>query len=477
MWGLLFSIALSWTLGYLLIGFLLRTPSCAYNRLLKYSLAAALGLGISSCIYFAGLLILTPSGSGLLLFDAGIHMGLIAGLALTARLPSIRHAADPPPTGPSANPVVCYIFWASLMISILTLGIMALQSPYGGQDALGIWNIRARVLYKAQDSWLEDLATIGHHPDYPLLLPSLVARSWFYFGRSAWWIPFLVQGLFLYSAISGLTALIAGLRGARQGLLAGLVLLGSPFLLRESAGLQADVAVACYFLFALALVSLKECCYPDRPGPEAAAGLMAALAAWTKNEGLLFLLVLPAVRMLTLYCRSGLKIALRSISALAMGMLPVLVLLVYFKLHIAPVNDLVAGQSGPAILDRIADPSRYSQILAAFFKGMLAFERWQAYPLLLAIYMAMAGITRRPEARFAGSTILAVILTVLCGYFCVYLATPHDLHWHLRTALHRLLLQVWPATLLMVFLLVGNKGTTSHLKKRILVPDRGGGEI
>jgi uncharacterized membrane protein YfhO len=133
------------------------------------------------------------------------------------------------------------------------------------------------------------------------------------------------------------------------------------------------------------------------------------------------------------------------------------VLLVHFKLHIAPVNDLVSGQNVQATVSRILHLSRYGQISAAFFNGMLALDRWQIYPLLLAAYLAVAGITRRPVNRFAGLTVLAVVFIVLCGFFCVYVVTPHDLHWHLRTALHRLLLQVWPATLLMVFLLVRKK--------------------
>lgn len=455
---LLFSMILSLTLGYQLIGCLTRTPSRhAFDRLLKFSLGTGMGLGLSSCIFFIGLMIFTPAGSGLRLFDTVIHAGGIAALFVIGRMPSIKRFKDPPPTDLSANPVLYYLFWASLMVSILTLGLMAFQSPYGGQDALAIWNLRARVLLKGQGSWLQDLTTLGQHPDYPLLLPSLVARAWSYFGRSAWWIPFLVQGIIIYAAILSLTALIANLRGARMGLLAGWVLLGTPFFLRESAGLQADVAVAYYLLSALALISLKECWYPDRFGLEVAAGLMAALAAWTKNEGILLIVVLPTVRMLMLYRRSGAGTALRSLSALVTGMLPVLILLVYFKLHITPDNDLVAGQSLPATMARMLDQSRYGRIMAAFFQGMLAFDRWQVYPLLLAIYMGLTGITHRPTNRFAGLTTLAVVLTVLGGFFCVYLTTPHDLHWHLRTALHRLLLQMWPATLLVVFLLVRKK--------------------
>ncbi len=452
---LLFSLLLSLALGYLLIGCLLPAWSRhAFDRLLKLSLGTGLGLGLSSCIYFVGLMIFTPSGSGLRLFDTGIHVAIIFGLFLICRTASNKRPEDPPHTDFSTSPELPLLFWTALIISILTLGLMALQSPYGGEDALSIWNLRARVLLKGQGTWLQDLTTLGQHSDYPLLLPSLVARAWSYYGSSNWWIPFLVQGLFLYAGILCLTALITNLRSARLGLLAGCALLGTPFFLRESAGLQADVAVAYFLLSALALICLKESRYPDRSGPEAAAGLMAVLAAWTKNEGILFIVVLPAVRMLMQYRRSGLKAALHSLSLLAMGMLPVLALLLYFKLHIAPDNDLVAGQNISATLSRISTPSRYVQISTAFFKGMLAIGRWQIYPLLLAVYMAVTGITRRPAARYLGLTVLAVVLAMLGGYFCVYLATPHDLHWHLRTALHRLLLQVWPATLLVVFLLV-----------------------
>jgi hypothetical protein len=455
---LLFSMVLSLALGHLLIGCLLRAPSRHFfDRLLKLSLGTGLGLGISSCIYFVGLLIFTPSGDGLLFFDTVTHMGMICGLFLIGRRLPNKRLEDPPPTDLSVNPWVFSLFWAGLMISIITLGLMALQSPYGGHDALGIWNLRARILLNGQSPWLRDLTTLGQHPDYPLLLPSLVARSWSYFGSSAWWIPFLVQGLFVYSAILGLTAVLANLRGARLGVLAGWVLLGTPFFLRESAGLQGDVTVAYYFLTALTFIGLKECRYPGGIGLEAAAGLTAGLAAWTKNEGLLFLVVLLIIRVSMLYRRSGLKAAVHSLWALTVGMLPVLVLLVHFKLHIAPVNDLVSGQNVQATVSRILRLSRYGQISAAFFNGMLALDRWQIYPLLLAAYLAVAGITRRPVNRFAGLTVLAVVFIVLCGFFCVYVVTPHDLHWHLRTALHRLLLQVWPATLLMVFLLVRKK--------------------
>ena len=210
MLGLLFSMVLSLTLGYLLIGCLLQTSSRhTFDRLMNLSLGTGLGLGLSSGIYFVGVLIFTPSGHGLLLFDTGIHTGVIFGLLLICKRRSNKRIIDPPSTELSLKPAAINLFWACLAISICTLGFMALQSPYGGQDALGIWNLRARILMKGQSPWLQDLTTLGQHPDYPLLLPSLVARSWSYYGSGAWWIPFLIQGFFVYGTILGLTAVVA----------------------------------------------------------------------------------------------------------------------------------------------------------------------------------------------------------------------------------------------------------------------------
>jgi len=41
---------------------------------------------------------------------------------------------------------------------------------------------------------------------------------------------------------------------------------------------------------------------------------------------------------------------------------------------------------------------------------------------------------------------------MLAGYFFVYLATPHDVVWHVKSSMDRLLTQLWPSFLLTVFL-------------------------
>src|SRR5438128_7423421 len=95
------------------------------------------------------------------------------------------------------------------------------------------------------------------------------------------------------------------LRSRGQGLLAGIVLLGTPFLIKHGASQYADVPLGFFFLATLVLFSLREREAGDRNGLPALAGLMAGLAAWTKNEGSFFVLVVLVARIIAVPRGSG----------------------------------------------------------------------------------------------------------------------------------------------------------------------------
>jgi hypothetical protein len=40
------------------------------------------------------------------------------------------------------------------------------------------------------------------------------------------------------------------------------------------------------------------------------------------------------------------------------------------------------------------------------------------------------------------------------GYFFIYVTTPQNLAWHIRTSLNRLLLHLWPSAVFVFFLIV-----------------------
>ena len=53
--------------------------------------------------------------------------------------------------------------------------------------------------------------------------------------------------------------------------------------------------------------------------------------------------------------------------------------------------------------------------------------------------------------RCAQLTIAVPLIAMLAGYYGAYVVTPLDLKWQIENSLNRLLVQVWPATVFVVF--------------------------
>ncbi len=180
--------------------------------------------------------------------------------------------------------------------------------------------------------------------------------------------------------------------------------------------------------------------------------MVAALAAWTKNEGILFLLVVGLSLVVASTTRGGRSSFSRSLLPFSLGALPGLLLVIGFKTVLAPTNDVVSAQNLPLMVERVADHERYAEVLAAVGREMIGFGRG-AIVVLLA-YALLMGRDRGAASASAGLLGLAVVGLMAAGYSAIYIITPHDLRWHLATSLERLLLQLWPSLIFAVFMLV-----------------------
>ena len=217
------------------------------------------------------------------------------------------------------------------------------------------------------------------------------------------------------------------------------------------------------------------------------AGLAAGFAAWTKNEGLLFMLALAAGQVWALTRGSSQHVLsrrpinnLRALVWFLLGGAPMLILLAWFKHSVATPGDLF---SSPAMMiHKIFTPSRYWIILQWYAKEFLRFGNWWIVPgtvALVAFYRLTTGRRNPTQEPTVSASRMALALT-LAGYFAIYLITPRDLYWHLRFSLSRLFLQFWPSTIFLFFLAVARRSseiepnatpkTASTVKKFVTSP-------
>lgn len=179
------------------------------------------------------------------------------------------------------------------------------------------------------------------------------------------------------------------------------------------------------------------------------AGITAGLSAWTKNEGLLFLVAIVLAQFTAAASSRDWRVHTRQMLFFSAGLLPVLLIILYFKLSLAPPNDLISSLGWRTTVGRILDFSRYSLITRVFLEEMVRFP-----VLLLAFYLLCLGIPSNEQRRSEGTPLLWVLGTMLLGYFLAYVTTPQNLSWHLDTSLRRLLLQLWPSAVFTFFLFV-----------------------
>ncbi len=418
---------------------------------------AGLGLGASSITFFLWLVVVGPTP---VYFALEIFALVVLLLVAWRRVDGSAAATLPPPESSPPAPLVRWLltpgFVLALIAALATFAYRSATHPHGGWDAATIWNLRARFLFRGAAHWQDafsDLLGTWTHADYPLLVPGAVTRAWSVIGSDTPLVPMAVALLFTVATAALLAAALSSLRSRGQGLLAGVLLLCTHAFVWEGTTQYADVPLAFFMLAAFAALALGEAMKEGAGRLVALAGFSAGLAAWTKNEGLLFALALLIAHLLATGRSRGWRSALRREAIMLLGLLPVLLVIGMFKWAIAPGNDLLASLRFAEILDRLASPWRYGFVLKAFAGRFLSLGGWAAsMPLVLAVYMLAMGRNAGAGERTTVATTSVALGLVAAGYFFVYVVTPYDLVWHVETSMLRLIIHVWPSLLFLLLL-------------------------
>ncbi len=352
------------------------------------------------------------------------------------------------------RPLLLRIFLIVMLVSIFSFFLRSLNHPHGCWDAWAIWNLRARFLFRGGEQWSNAFSSIyaWSHPDYPLLLSGSIARSWNYMGYESVAAPIALAFLFTYSTVGLVTWLVTYLKGQTQGMLAGLILLGFSSFIGLGSCQIADIPFGFYVLCTIGLFFFRERSLEHANGLFALAGVMAGLSAWTKNEGILFVLSVIASHGLITVPARGWKAYLIELRAFLLGLFPILILIVYFKLRFASPNDIFSTQNLRQVVDKLSDLSRYVIIGKFFFLQFYKILKGKMIIFLLLVFLF--GVSSYKQYKITGLISSLCLLFMVFGYFIIYLITPHDLVWHLDTSLRRLLLQLLPIEICLFFCLL-----------------------
>lgn len=412
--------------------------------LLTFFLGIGAGLGLTSFLYFI-VLLLAPSGTFFISLQLAVLVVLL--LLILYRERNTKWSFSFQLTRPQL-----FLFLAFCIFLLITLASFinfSVRRDQGAFDAWMIYNRAARFIYRDTTHWQATLSPElywGFHPDYPLMISLNVAWAWNILGSENIRAPLMQSGFFLFACIGLLFTGLARTKSIGQASIAAILLMSVSGFVRSGSGQTADVPLIFFLLAGIILLYLATQ-QNDATSLYILAGFMTGLAGWAKNEGLLA----GVVTLVVLFLYSLNQKKLLPFLQFIVGFFLPSVIVLYFKIALAPPSDLFVGSLSDN-LAKVVDPQRYFLIFKAILDQILHFGDWPFSIILsLLVYGLVFGFKVTEYSRDAIRIIMAIIGLQLLGYIGVYLITPHDLAWHLGTSFSRTIMQVFPPLLFLFF--------------------------
>jgi hypothetical protein len=442
--------------GFVLCSAFWRRSQGLMDWLTRLFVGLGVGAGLSSCMFYFELLTGSRTRTDLLLLDSLLLAVAGAVLLVRRRFRSVDEFCELQAASPHAS-LIAYLLAVPMVVAASIAFRYSIRyaasHPHGTWDSWAIWTFRARFIFRSGAQWRDAFSSvIGYsHPDYPLLLPASIDRLWTYLQHEALLVPTMLGFFFMWCTVGLAMSSVAMLRSKSQALLVGAVLVTTPFFVKHAVSGYAESPLMFFFLATTVLLIMSE----STPQMLVLAGLTAGLAAWTKNEGLLFLVSCGTSLTAMVFFARGWAACIRTVSLFAAGVFPVLAVIILFKSQVHVGNWLFEPDpGGGTVLERIATLGRYSMISRYYLGEISGFGEWQISMVpVLGIYYLLLGRLRGVKQKPGLLTAMGTLAGTLVGSFLVFVITPSELQWQLTNSLNRIFLQLWPAAVVVFFCL------------------------
>jgi len=316
-----------------------------------------------------------------------------------------------------------------LLTSILCFTVLFFLTTkrWGNWDAWAIWSLHAKYMtFDANFVLLFSEKIDWSHPDYPLMLPSIIGSIWKSLSTDSAMIPALI------SYVVSLTFLLTIVSSLRQlnlntlSIIALLIFCFSNILIPFGSTQYADTLLSLFIL--LPIVLLNHLNYDNHNLYLFLIGFFVASCSWIKNEGIVYFIIFSVLFLIHNLRKK------KYIIYYAFGVSVPLIFLIFFKLKYAPSSDLIADSSSNT-LTQLFDLKRYVFIIKYIFKTIVS-----SYSLIIVLLGLVMIFNRNYLKSFA----FQIITCLFISYFMVYILTPNNLEWHLNTSFTRLLHHIFP---------------------------------
>jgi hypothetical protein len=436
------AFVISWLVGAAIVRAVLGDDWRPTPPTLRLGLAWAAGAAFSGMTTF-WVTVLAPDHRGTVVAVlSAVALGL--GLLRSTRWPDEPATrVEPEMRGQRIVRRIGAVAFAAVLVVWLAHGLdIAVDIPAGGFDAFSIWTQRARFFYLAPGEWTRafDPAMEWSHPEYPGLLPGLIAYGWLPEGRCVALSPAAVA---LLTQAARLLLIVGFTRAAYPRSVwpwaFGIFFATIPEEWAQAEAWQyADRPLSMFLLAGVGCLAMATSRGTRRPWLFL-AGLFCGAAGFCKDEGkaaLVLLAVGAAVATIGSLVRGGGRRAIGDVGWLALGLVPgVASLRLQYAYNPTTTKLIELMTLGP-----LTDAGR-TAVIASYLRGRL--EHPASGGLWWICALALATLWPWLRRRDLG-LLWAFPAAQLLVYLVIFQLTPHPLQWHLESALPRLLFHVGP---------------------------------
>ncbi len=443
--GFIASLFIVAGLGFLLARLLpamkLSAPECIGGAMILIMGVVILSKVIAGGAVPGMMLLAAAGGAGIVFLLFFLLKGRLRPVAVEAGT-----AADAPPddhdpllylrggAGRFLSAAAFLIAFSGIVLSL----VMSVSTTVHDWDAWAIWGPRAKVLALGSGP-LEDV-THFVQPDYPLLWPALWAVSaWCSGGWEEQWSR--GWGAVLLALTAWQIAVVTARLSKRRdlGVLAGALFVSVPGVILISTSGMAEASL--WLLITCAFGRLLAATETDRASDILLAGIFTAGAAYTKNEGIFFALVMLGW-LIAFSGRGRLRSAMLFAASFALLYLP---WFWWTGLHLHLGSQVTDGFAANA---RVLMP-----VLKRMVPGLQAVAaswrdpgQWSVVLILVAlgvVFVLARGASLQRKA-------LVIPVVMIIGAFLIVAAHSFDVRWQVETAWDRLTMQTLPLLIIPV---------------------------
>ena len=391
----------------------------------------------------------------LLLYFLNIRFNVLAIIIPWAALPILNSILPKNVTCPEKTPrvsvrkntghkILNFFLAFGIIFEISYAFFRALIKPIESYDAVAIYAMKSKIFFLAKSipaAYFRDLANIVSHPDYPLNIP--LFQTFIYTALCSLndQLVKIIFPLYFLAILALFYYAIRRFGSPTYALLFTFILASIPQFNAYAANAYLDLPLA-YYCFVSALFLFRW--FEDSKSTRflLISAVMAALAGWTKNEGLMYCAV--NLLLISIFLISDhKKISRREMSAFIIytAIVAVISLPWLWLKHSHHIVNSDIGHIDITPSNILKQSHKLGPILYEFQKHLFGPKKWNIFWLA-----ALAALILNFKRAFSGiqKYISMSLGLIVAGYIFFYIISPLDVVYFLGKTWSRFLVQFLP---------------------------------